>query len=120
MACYLLVRQLLACRLDMVFSHGRQFLWPWGCPHATGAVKTYPVVNRAVIYNGAVNIGIMDYRSVYVHHCGVITEMATRPHPAAKAEAAVAKAIINTTVKTYVRAPVAPMVTIMAAFISPV
>ena len=62
----------------------------------------------------------MYYRSVYAYHCRVVTETVSIPSAAAITTTAVAVAVINTAIKTYVRPPVTGMKSVNAAVITPI
>jgi len=102
------------------FIHSGPLFRPWFNVNTTRAVKAGMVIYVPVINYRAVNIGIMDHRSVYVHDSGVIPEVSSRPHAAAKTEASITETIIDTAVETYLGAPVTTMVPIVAAVISPI
>jgi len=57
----------------------------------------------------------VDNSAVYAYHCGIVTELVTFPPAAAIAIAAVAIAIVNTTVKTNMGSPIANEKSVEAA-----
>jgi hypothetical protein len=62
----------------------------------------------------------VDYCAVNVNNRCIITEVPSRPHPAAETNPAVPEAIVYTAIKTNVQAPVPTMKAIEAAFIAPI
>src|ERR1019366_9451207 len=76
----------------------------------TSAVGNMPVVaNRVSLYDGAVNVGVMNKPFVHMHDCSVIDKVVTAPHAAYKADSHVAEAVIHTAVVTDVWSPIAGM-----------
>jgi hypothetical protein len=74
-----------------------------------------------IVYNHcSVYINVVNNGCVHRNYRGVITEVAAIPVAAHKTRAAVAIAVIDTTVETYVRPPIACMKTINAAIITPI
>src|SRR5579863_8826253 len=90
----------------------------------TGSNSAFPAVKgnvRFVVHHHrAVDVNVGDVNGVDMHHRGVVEESSTAPFAANKADAAVAEAVVNTTVETDVRTPVACMPRIEAAAPSPI
>lgn len=68
----------------------------------------------------AVHVHVGDVDGIDVHDGGVVEESAVAPFSTEKADAAIAEAIVNATVKTDVRAPVTGMPGVKATAPSPV
>jgi hypothetical protein len=62
----------------------------------------------------------MDHRSVYPHYCCVITEPAAIPSAATITIAAITVAIINASIKAYMRPPISNMEAVITTGITPV
>jgi hypothetical protein len=70
--------------------------------------------------NRAVHVDVGDVYSVHVHDGGVIEERAAAPFAAAKALAAVSKAVVDSAVEADMRAPVTAVPNVEAVVPSPV
>jgi hypothetical protein len=71
-------------------------------------------------YHGTVNISVVDHRSVYPYHCCVITEPIAIPSAAAVTIATITVAIINASIKAYMRPPISYMEAIITTHVTPV
>jgi hypothetical protein len=56
------------------------------------------VCDRVLTHNGVVNVGVVNDRCVYPHHCGVIRKHAALPHAADETDAHEAEAVVHATV----------------------
>jgi hypothetical protein len=118
-ACKLLVLTLCRGSFNMTFAHCRLFRGVWPSVNTARPVKAV-TVKRGIVDHGTVDISVMYKGAVYVHYGCIIPKPVAFPASAAKAEAAVAKAIINTAVKAYMRSPVAHVEAVAAALKAPV
>ena len=116
----LLMGDLLSCRLNVRFAQGSHLFRPWLCIYAARTVKTAVVIYGDIIYHGAINISVMNHCCIYINNRGVVTKPVTFPGPAYKADAPVAISIVNSSIKTYVRAPIAGVKAICSAFVAPI
>jgi hypothetical protein len=73
-----------------------------------------------VAYDRAVNVGVVNHGGIHVHYGGVVGETISLPASAVEALAVVAVAVIHSTVKAYLRAPVAVIPFIASVVPSPV
>ncbi len=116
----LLMGHLLCCRLNMLFVHGRTFLWGRLSSRSALAVKAVMVVYSGVVNNGLVDISIMNYCCIYINYCSIVTETVTNPVAASEAYAAVTITVINSAIKAYMRTPVTGVKAIITPGKSPV
>jgi hypothetical protein len=90
----------------MAILHGNPVLWPWpGIYAATTTIKAPAVV--IITYHRTVDISIVDNSPVYVYHRGIVTELVAFPPAAAVTIATIAVTIVNATIESNMRAPVA-------------
>src|SRR5215472_12578478 len=76
---------------------------------APGAAVVADVVDRGVIDDRIVHVGVVNHRGVHIGHRGVVRKHSVAPFTAVEADAPVAIAIVNAAIKADVRAPVARM-----------
>jgi hypothetical protein len=76
--------------------------------YSTVATVVADAVHRRVIDHGGV-VNVVNVGYIYVIHRAVIVEMVVFPTPALVTVAEVTEAIVNSTIETYPRAPVAFM-----------
>src|SRR5450631_720072 len=105
----------------MLLIHGRLLFGTRLRRYAARAIETRPVYHGSVVIDhGAIDIDVAHHASVYVGHSRVVAKRAARPHPASEADSAVTKAVVDPSVKSHVRSPIAGMPRIQAATIAPV
>jgi hypothetical protein len=76
---------------------------------------------RLVVHDDRfVDIDVGDVHCVYIHHSGVVEERPATPFAATKAGAVVAEAIVNATVKSDLRTPIAAVPGVYAIIPTPV
>lgn len=110
--CKLLVIGLLRSRRDMLFAHRSLLLGSRLCVNAACPVKACMIIDHSIIDHGIVNISVMNYSSIYINNSRVVAEVSAVPSSAAIPVTTVPISIINPTIKTYMKAPVARMETI--------
>jgi hypothetical protein len=99
--------------------HSCPLLRPWpGCYTTPATIKTSVI--SGVANNGTVNISIVYYGSVYTYNSSVVTETVSVPPATPITMTAIAVAIINATIKAYMRPPVAGIKSVYTAGIAPV
>ena len=74
------------------------------CAESSSAAVVAYVAHASVDDRFAVHV--MDDRAVYVHDGGVVEKVSALPVASAEANATVAEAVVNATVKTDIRSPV--------------
>lgn len=118
----LLMRHLLTGWLDMMFIHSPYFFRARPCSYAAAAaIKAHVVVYYGItLYHGTVDVSIMDHRPVYINYRSIIPEMIARPGASGEAYTEETPAIINTTVKAYILAPVTRVKSIYTTCITPI
>ena len=103
----LLVLHLHRARRNVLFVLGRLFFRCGPRVNAAGpAVVTHAIHGRVVDDRCTVDIGVMDDRCVHVGDGSVVSENATTPRAAHKSYAAVSEAVVNPSIKSYVRTPI--------------
>jgi hypothetical protein len=92
-----------------------------GSSAAGAAVETH-VVHGCVVYDdGLVYIYVGEVgAAAYVHDRGVVKECAAAPFPAAESHTAESKAVVNASIETDVRSPVAAVPGIVSIYPAPV
>jgi hypothetical protein len=105
----------------MVFIHSCLFLRRGSGSDASFSIKTCAVIDYGgIVDHGIVNIGIVYDGSVYIHNGGVVPESASLPDSPDKSHPGITSSIVNATIKSDVRAPVAGVPAIDSANITPV
>lgn len=117
--CRMVVVELILRRFDVVLVHGHAFLGIGLGGYASGTIKGSPV-DYGGIDDRAVDIGIVHDGGIYIHHGGIVAEMAALPGASDEAYASVAEAIVDPSIEADVRTPVTPVPAIDAAGITPV
>jgi hypothetical protein len=80
-----------------------------------------PVIHdRIVTYDRLIHVCIVNYRRVHTDDSGVVREASASPFAAGEADAHVAEAVVDAAIVADVRAPVASVEEIVAAFKAPV
>jgi hypothetical protein len=97
------------------------FFRSWSFVNTAWAVKTCTVNGSVVVnYYGAVNISIVHNIYIYTANGSVVPKVVAVPTAAIVTVAHIPITIVYTTVKTYMRTPVAGMKAIKTAFKPPV
>jgi hypothetical protein len=117
-ACRLFMGGLRGGPLNMIFMHDRLFLGVGAHRDAARAVEAGSV--RGGMNHRAIDVCIMDHRSVDIHHGGVIPEMPSGPYSSSKSGASVSITIIYASVVAYMGTPVPNMPSIKSAIIAPI
>jgi len=105
----------------MLLAHGLFFFRPWPVLNTITAVITNAVVDNGIIVDhGAIDIGIMNYGSIYIYYCCIVPEAISLPFSAGKSYSEETAAVVDAAVKTNVATPVARMINIYTAFIIPI
>jgi len=119
-----LMRRLLVLCLhrrgrNVMLVHRPRFVRRRPCLHTAGtAIETRPA--GIVDDHGIIDIRIVNDGSIYARNSRVVTEMPAIPLATAIPSAAVTKPIINTAIKTYMRAPITGMPGIDTAAPTPI
>jgi len=92
---------------------------------AGSSIKAGPViyggvVDRGIINDGPVNIGVMYDRGVDIHYGGIIPEGAFVPFASYKSGASVPVAIVYASIKSDMHAPISRMPAVDTSCITPV
>jgi hypothetical protein len=77
-------------------------------------------VNGCIVYDRAVNIGIVNDRRVYIDNRRIISEMTTYPISAGKARTVIPASIIDTAIEADMRPPITGIPAIGPANITPI
>src|SRR5580704_16509113 len=111
---------LFDCGINMVLPRKRSFLCTRACLDTTVASIKARAGEVIVNDHRIVHIRVVDHRPVHVDDGCVIRKAVAHPASAAKADAAVAKAVVHATVEADMRPPVSGMEDIHAATPAPI
>jgi hypothetical protein len=94
-------------RREAPLAHHGHFLGHWSRRHSAGTTVIAHAIRRDI--RGAVIVDIADHRSIHVRDGVVVDEVAASPIAAVESAACVAVAIVNSSIETDVRSPIASM-----------
>ena len=104
--CYLLSLELLGCRRHFLGVCRGSFLFRSRLRfHSIRTVKA-GAVNVHILFDGVINVRVVNDRLVHVGHSGVVREPVSIPASAPIAISGVAVTVVNAAVKTDMRSPV--------------
>src|ERR1700678_1926125 len=99
----------------------RSFLRRGTCLNAArAAIETGADADRLAVDHSSIHIRVVNYRCVHIQHRGVVGEVSALPPSAAKADTAVAKAVVHAAVEADMRAPIPGMEEISTTAPAPV
>src|SRR5580658_433309 len=102
--CSFLLASLFGCWSDMPFAFVPFLFCSRPCGESSAAAVVAHVAHASI--DDRLGVNVVDDRAVYVHDGGVIEKVSALPVASGEADANVAEAVVNASVKTDVRSPV--------------